>query len=322
MSTTNRPEPSCHQPQRPAPPYCGRFAPSPTGDLHLGSLLVAVATALQARRAGGHWLLRIEDLDPPRTVAGSARRIMDSLRAHGLHWHGEVVYQSRRFARYQTVVDDLLARGLAFPCACSRADLPPDGIYPGTCRDGLPAGVAGRAVRLRVADAEVGFHDLLQGEYRQHLRRQVGDYVIRRADGLFAYQLAVVVDDAEQGITEIVRGADLLDSTPRQLALQHTLGYARPAYLHLPLLLAPDGRKLSKQNFADPLDNTRPLPGLRLVMALLNHPVPAEISDIERFWQWAGEVWDARRITPRQRIPLGSSEPAVILQQLQQESVL
>ncbi|GAB4195711.1 MAG: tRNA glutamyl-Q(34) synthetase GluQRS [Wenzhouxiangellaceae bacterium] len=293
--------------------YIGRFAPSPTGDLHLGSLLVAVATQLQARRAGGQWLLRIEDIDPPRVVAGAASRIECSLRAHGLNWDGEVLHQSTRFDHYQQIIDQLLASGDAYWCGCTRAELPADGVYPGTCRDGLPAGKKPRAVRLRVSDRLVTFTDAIQGRQQQQLCREVGDFVIRRADGLPAYQLAVVVDDAEQGVTEVVRGADLLDSTPRQIDLQHRLGYPQPDYLHLPLLIAPDGRKLSKQNFSDPLDNGQPLLGLFWVMSLLGHPPAANIANLEQFWRWAGTIWDPQRVPRRLHLHLGAGDKAVIL---------
>ena len=219
----------------------GRFAPSPTGPLHLGSLVAAVGSWLYARAAGGRWLVRIEDIDTPRVVPGSAEEILAALPRYGLEWDGEVVWQSRRAALYEQALDELRAKGLIFDCACSRADLQraasaPLGlepVYPGTCRNGLPPGRAARSIRFRAPDGD--------------------DFIVRRADGLFAYQLAVVVDDAEQGITQVVRGADLLASTPRQIALQRALGYPTPEYAHLPLVLAPDGTKLGKRDGALPL---------------------------------------------------------------------
>jgi len=302
--------------------YCGRFAPSPTGDLHLGSLMVAVATALQAHAHAGQWLLRIEDIDEPRVVPGSAERIMGSLRAHGLQWQGEVMVQSERKACYQEALNQLLAQGDAFHCACSRADIPPGGIYPGHCRDGLVPGRAGRAYRLRVDAAQVTFVDTIQGRTEQDLAKDVGDFIIRRADGLFAYQLAVVLDDADQHITEVVRGADLLDSTPRQILLQQRLSLEQPDYFHLPLLLGPDGKKLSKRNFSNPVADKQPLLGLRLVMALMGHNMPPEINSVAAFWAWAARHWDQRLVPRCPSIRLGHTEPAVILQQLQQELII
>jgi glutamyl-Q tRNA(Asp) synthetase len=284
--------------------------------------MVAVATALQAHVAGGHWLLRIEDVDETRVVVGSAQRIMRSLQAHGLQWQGEVWIQSQRKARYEQALTQLLTQGDAFFCACSRADLPPGGVYPGTCRDGLPEERSGRAYRLRVDDAQVAFVDTIQGRTEQDLAKDVGDFIIRRADGLFAYQLAVVLDDADQHITQVVRGADLLDSTPRQILLQQRLGLEQPDYFHLPLLLGPDGKKLSKRNFSNPLSDDEPLLGLRLVMALMGHKMPPEIHTVAAFWAWAMAHWDQRLIPRRHSIRLGHTEPAVILQQLQQELII
>jgi len=219
----------------------GRFAPSPTGPLHLGSLVAAVASWLDARAEGGRWLVRIEDVDTPRVVPGSADEILAALQTYGLEWDGEVVWQSRRTTLYERALDELRAKDLVFDCACSRADLQraasaplgEEPRYPGTCRHGLPPGREARSIRFRAPDGD--------------------DFIVRRADGLFAYQLAVVVDDAEQGVTRVVRGADLLTSTPRQIALQRALGYPTPEYVHVPLVLAPDGTKLGKRDGALPL---------------------------------------------------------------------
>jgi glutamyl-Q tRNA(Asp) synthetase len=221
----------------------GRFAPSPTGSLHLGSLAAAVASWLFARAANGRWLVRIEDIDTPRVVPGSAEEILGALQRYGLDWDGEVVWQSQRTALYEEALQRLRTSGLVYDCACSRADLQraasaplgAEPVYPGTCRNGLPAGKASRAIRFRAGD------------------ETMGDFIVRRADGLFAYQLAVVVDDAEQGVTQVVRGADLLDSTARQIALQRALGYPTPEYTHIALVTNPDGSKLGKRDGALPL---------------------------------------------------------------------
>ena len=238
----------------------GRFAPSPTGPLHLGSLVAAVGSWLFARGAGGRWLVRMEDLDTPRVVPGSADDILGALRRYGLEWDGEVAVQSQRIALYEAALMELRAKRLVFDCACSRADLQraasaPVGaepVYPGTCRNGLQ-GRSARAIRFRVPDQTIAFDDLLRGHIEEHLPAGSGDFVIKRADGVFAYQLAVVVDDAAQGVTQVVRGGDLLTSTPRQIALQRALGYPTPAYAHLPLVTNPDGSKLGKRDGALPL---------------------------------------------------------------------
>lgn len=234
----------------------GRFAPSPTGSLHLGSLAAAVASWLFARAANGRWLVRVEDIDTPRVVAGSAEEILSALQRYGLEWDGEVVWQSRRTALYQVALERLRASGLVYDCACSRADLQraasaPLGIepvYPGTCRSGLPPGKTARAIRFRVPDEWIAFDDRLRGRIAENVATQTGDFVVRRADGLFAYQLAVVVDDEEQGVTQVVRGVDLLASTARQIALQRALGYTTPEYAHIPLVTSPDGSKLGKRD--------------------------------------------------------------------------
>ena len=242
----------------------GRFAPSPTGPLHLGSLVAAVGSWLFARAERGQWLVRMEDLDTPRLVPGADREILDALRRYGLEWDGEVVYQSKRIALYEEALSGLRQRGLVFDCACSRAELlraasapaasdPSERIYPGMCRDGLAPGRAARAIRFRAPDRIIAFDDRIAGRVEENVARRTGDFVVKRADGVFAYQLAVVVDDAEQGVTQVVRGADLLDSTARQIALQEALGYPRPQYAHLPLVLAPDGSKLGKRDGALPL---------------------------------------------------------------------
>jgi glutamyl-Q tRNA(Asp) synthetase len=239
----------------------GRFAPSPTGPLHVGSLVGAVGSWLFARRESGRWLVRMEDLDTPRVVAGSADEILRALERYGLTWDGEVVYQSQRIALYDEALNALRAQNIVYDCGCSRADLAraasaPLGrepVYPGTCRDGLPTGRVARAVRFRTSHEVIGFDDRLRDRVEEDVAAETGDFVVRRADGVYAYQLAVVVDDAAQGVTQVVRGADLLTSTARQIALQRALGVATPSYAHLPLVVNADGSKLGKRDGALPL---------------------------------------------------------------------
>ncbi len=250
------------------PPYRGRFAPSPTGPLHFGSLLAAFGSWLMARHAGGEWWVRIEDLDPPREVPGAVDAQLRTLAGFGLVSDGPVVRQSERHPLYREALDRLLAAGFAFPCRCSRSDLAAVNSIHRACR--ADAMRAEAAIRLRVADGSVvAFEDGLHGRVAQELAAEVGDFVLLRADGFWAYQLAVVVDDAEQGITHIVRGADLLDSTPRQILLQQALGLPTPAYAHLPLVVDADGAKLSKSLAALPVDGDDPLPTLRLAWRAL-----------------------------------------------------
>lgn len=242
--------------------YIGRFAPSPTGPLHAGSLVAALASWLDARAHGGRWLLRIEDVDAPRSVSGADAQIRAQLEACGLAWDGEVMVQSARGVAYQAAFDALCDTGLVYPCACTRREIADsvanvrehafgrELVYPGTCRAGLPTGRAPRAWRLRVPHGAVRFEDALAGPQSQDLALAVGDFVVRRADGLWAYQLAVVVDDIAQGVTHVVRGADLIDSTARQIHLIRLLGGSQPRYLHVPVVCSADGEKLSKQTGA------------------------------------------------------------------------
>jgi glutamyl-Q tRNA(Asp) synthetase len=251
--------------------YIGRFAPSPTGPLHAGSLVAALASWLDARANGGRWLVRIEDVDVPRCIPGAAETILRQLAACGLHPDNAPVWQSSRGGLYQEALDTLAGRGLAYPCGCSRKDIEEalsalgrphernaELVYPGTCRTGL-RGKPARAWRFRTSAGVVRWNDRRLGAQQQDVEREVGDFVLRRADGLWAYQLAVVVDDALQGVTDIVRGEDLADNTPRQILVQHALGLPLPRYLHTPLVLAANGEKLSKQNGAAPLDTDDPL---------------------------------------------------------------
>ncbi|MEG3183229.1 tRNA glutamyl-Q(34) synthetase GluQRS [Lysobacter erysipheiresistens] len=290
-------------PSEPAPAavpsgYRGRFAPSPTGDLHAGSLLAAFGSWLLARAAGGEWWVRIEDLDPPREVAGAAERQLDALANLGLHPDAPVVRQSGRGELYQQAVDRLLAAGRAFACHCSRTDLLASGGIHRQCvariRRPRPA------IRLRVADVcRIEFVDAVRGRQSQDVAAEVGDFVLKRADGYWAYQLAVVVDDAAQGITDVVRGADLLDSTPRQILLQRALGLPTPHYAHLPLVTDAAGNKLSKSDAADPLDLARPLPALRQAWRALGQDSAA----LERAIGVPGLLAAARDRFDPQRIP-------------------
>ena len=282
----------------PAPPrsgYRGRFAPSPTGPLHFGSLLAAFGSWLLARRADGEWLVRIEDLDPPREVAGAAEEQLRALAAFGLHADGPVLRQSARGDAYQSALDQLLASGAAFACHCSRSDLADDGGIHRRCVAGSTR--ATPAFRLRVPPATtLGFDDAIQGRVIQDVSEEVGDFVLKRADGYWAYQLAVVVDDAAQGITDVVRGADLLDSTPRQVLLQRALGLPTPRYVHLPLVVDTQGRKLSKSLAAMPVDIADPLPALRAAWQALGQVAIANGRSVTAMLDAAREAFDPARI--------------------------
>lgn len=277
----------------------GRFAPSPTGDLHFGSLVAAVGSYLEAKSAGGTWLLRIEDIDPPREVDGSAERIIDDLSKLGLIPDGPVLYQSSRLNAYQETVDQLLEKGLAYHCACSRKDLSESGKYPGTCRHGIPAGKTPRSIRFSVGDGPCLFNDSLQGYVSESLADTCGDFVIKRADGLFAYQLAVVVDDHFQGVTQVVRGADLLDSTCRQICLQKALGFPSPDYVHLPVVVSEDGKKLGKRIRTDPVNHQQPVAAVSQALRFLGQNPPHDLS-LNALWIWALEHWNNDAI-PRVR---------------------
>ena len=288
-----------------AVPYIGRFAPSPTGPLHFGSLVAAVAGWLDARAAGGRWLVRMEDLDRPRCEPGAADIILRQLEAYGLAWDGAVLVQSQRDDAYAEALDALKESGAAYPCACTRSQLAQaprnregEMIYPGTCRNGLPAGAVARAWRVRVPDVNTRFHDRIHGDLQQNLAHEVGDFIVRRADGLFAYQLAVVVDDAFQGITHVVRGADLLWNTPRQIYLQTLLGLPTPSYAHVLLITNVAGQKLSKQTLAPALPATGRSAVLAQALAALGHPPPAELAGVEpaELLAWAGAHWKIENV--------------------------
>lgn len=290
--------------------YRGRFAPSPSGPLHFGSLVAALGSCLDARTQGGEWLLRMEDVDVQRNVPGAAEHILATLETFGFAWDGPVLWQSTRGEAYAAALAQLQAAGMAYGCACSRKEIADsamlpavDGgwVYPGTCRAGLNSGRGPRAWRLRMGDGDVAFVDRLQGALSQHLESAVGDFVLRRADGLFAYQLAVVVDDHFQGVTDIVRGADLLASTPRQIWLQACLGYATPAYAHLPVASNAAGEKLSKQTLAPALNAQQA--GCLLVQALrfLGQSAPESLlsATVREIWDWALAHWSFAAI-PRE----------------------
>ena len=289
--------------------YRGRFAPSPTGPLHFGSLVAAVGSFLEARSRGGEWLVRMEDLDPPRVVRGAAEDILRALEACGMRWDGEIVRQSARGNAYHAALHRLREHGKLYPCPCSRREIAVsavaaiDGpVYPGTCRAGMTPGKAARAQRVDTRGARVVFDDAVQGRVEHDLEREFGDFVIYRADEVYAYQLAVVVDDAGQGITDVVRGADLLGSTPRQIHLQRLLGVPGTRYVHLPVAVDAAGEKLSKQTFAAPFEAGRPLPALVDALAFLGQQPPPKLArgTVPEFWDWAIKHWSLTRV-PRTR---------------------
>jgi len=288
--------------------YVGRFAPSPTGPLHFGSLVAALASWLDARAVDGVWLLRMEDLDKPREQPGAADAILRQLEALGLTWDGPVSYQSAgaRGARYREVLEVLRRSGVTYPCACTRREIADstlaiDGarIYPGTCRAGLPPGKSAHTTRARTTTDAIRFVDRILGEYVQDIEREVGDFIVVRADALVAYQLAVVVDDADQGVTDVVRGADLIDSTARQILLQQRLGFATPRYAHVPVAVDATGEKLSKQTGAAPIDPAQRATALAQALRFLGQPPPIDLPPNDLL-PWAVAHWDIQRV-PRAR---------------------
>lgn len=275
--------------------YIGRFAPSPTGPVHFGTLLAAVGSYLQAKANNGQWLLRMEDVDITRKVEGSDLEILNTLEAFGFEWQGDVMYQSNQTDYYQQALEQLIEQSLVFPCVCSRKQLAASGseIYPGTCRNRKLAETGEHALRLSARDITIEFDDLIMGRQSQNIAWQCGDFVIRRRDGLFAYQLAVVVDDALQGITEVVRGADLLDSTPRQIYLQQLLAYTTPTYCHLPLAVDESGNKISKSAGATKIELQHKQRHLVQALAFLGQQPPPELArtSINDIWSWAIKHW-------------------------------
>ena len=303
------------RPGAPPPRYRGRFAPSPTGPLHFGSLVAAIVSYCDARAAAGDWLVRIEDVDLPRSRPGAESAILATLERYGFAWDGDVLRQSARVESYLSALARLRANGDVYECACTRRKLESapqgaggDRIYTGTCRGGIPVeriGQLQRAWRVRVGDAHIEFRDRLQGRQVQHLAHEVGDFVVRRADGLFAYQLAVVVDDAFQDITHVVRGADLMASTPRQIFLQRLLGYPPLSYLHAPVAINSDGEKLSKQTHAAPLPHDA-LPALLAAWRFLEQPLPQGSGmpcSVAEFWAWAITAFSPARLPPTAMLP-------------------
>lgn len=293
--------------------YVGRFAPSPSGPLHAGSLVVALASYLDAKAARGQWLVRIEDIDTPRTVPGADQIILQQLAAFGMVWDGDIWYQSQRLAAYAVAFAKLQTKSLVYPCACTRREIAdsvlamhgqfPDGErpYPGTCRQGIKSGRSPKSWRFLVPHGTISFTDRWCGPQSQDVEHQVGDFVIRRADGIWAYQLAVVVDDADQGVTDIVRGQDLLPSTARQHLLAQTLDVASPSVMHIPLVMDERGLKLSKQNGAPPINTSEPL---KTLLSAWEHLELGELTatTLEAFWQQATARW-AERFHPTRLAP-------------------
>ncbi|ANQ17932.1 tRNA glutamyl-Q(34) synthetase GluQRS [Vibrio natriegens] len=276
--------------------YVGRFAPSPSGPLHFGSLVAALGSYFQAKANHGSWLVRIEDLDPPREMPGATQAILEALQAYQLHWDGEVVYQSQRHHIYQAQIDTWLENGDAYYCQCTRKQIKQHGgFYPGTCRDkNLKEG----AIRLKMTKPIASFFDLKHGTIQIPEQLVNEDFIIKRRDGLFAYNLAVVLDDIDQGVTEVVRGADLIEPTGRQISLYQILGQSEVSYLHLPLAIDDNGNKLSKQNHATAIDIDNPKPALLKAMTFLGFDIPEEIraSDITNILRWGSENWQLEQL--------------------------
>lgn len=294
-------------------PYRGRFAPTPSGALHFGSLVAAVGSYLEAKSRGGEWRLRIDDLDPPRVARGAVESILRCLEALGFEWDGPIIYQSRRVPAYHAALHELRALGAVYPCACSRKEIAESAlpgkesrIYPGVCRDGLPLGRRARALRLRVEGMRIEFEDGLLGPQRRDFAREYGDFVLYRADGVYAFHLASAVDDAEYGMTDVVRGADLLESSARQLELIRLLGHRAPRYVHLPVAVDRRGEKLSKQTNAVPVDPACPLGALQAVLRFLNQSGPAQSERVtlDEFWRHATSHWDLQRVGTRLTLPV------------------
>ena len=289
--------------------YIGRFAPSPSGPLHFGSLLAAVASYAQAKTRNGQWLVRIEDIDPPREQPGADKIILGALEAYGFAWDSKVSYQGQFAERHEALVHSLLESGKAYPCSCSRRDLadvrrgPLGAIYPGTCRNGCRSNDV--AIRLRTNDEPIEFTDRLQGPQCQRLESESGDFIIQRRDGLIAYHLAVVADDFEQGITEVVRGVDLLDSTPRHIHLQNVLGFTTPEYLHIPVIENADGQKLSKLTGAKGISIRDAEATLVSALAALKQRPPADLvrQNINEIWTWALANWRPDALRHLKSIP-------------------
>ncbi len=293
--------------------YRGRFAPTPSGPLHFGSVVAALGSCLDARSHGGQWRVRIDDLDPPRVLPGAADAILRCLEALGFRWDGEVLYQSRRRNAYHAALHRLREAGLVYPCSCSRKDIADlatagaDGpIYPGTCRQAPASGRPARALRVRVTGARVAFEDGVLGLQDRDLEQEAGDFVLYRSDAVYAFHLASAVDDAEQGMTHVVRGADLLESSARQFWLIRALGLAAPRYAHLPVALDARGQKLSKQSRAAPVDRARPAAALWPALRFLGQDPPADLAraTAAEIWKWALAHWRLKRVPRRVSLPI------------------
>ena len=282
--------------------YRGRFAPSPTGPLHLGSMLTAVGSYLQAKHNNGQWLVRMEDLDPPREMSGAADNILRTLENFGLYWDEEINYQSQRYEFYRDALQQLEQQKLLYPCSCSRKSIQENGaiagkiglVYPGTCRHKKDTRWKNKAIRINVPNQTLRFKDLIQGDITQQLATDIGDISLQRANGLYAYHIAVVVDDYLQNITEIVRGYDLLSCTPIQIYLQQCLNYQLPRYIHLPIIVNKNNEKLSKQTGAKSIENESPAPILLLILQLLKQNPPTELKDANKheLLTWAIKHWN------------------------------
>lgn len=297
--------------------YIGRFAPSPTGPLHFGSLIAAVASYCEAKTHHGKWLLRMEDLDKPREAKGAANTILQQLETFGFEWDDTVLYQSQRTRYYADALETLNTRHLIYPCTCTRKEIADSSsnigiegvIYPGTClKHAIKVNVP-VAWRIKTTLQTISFNDTIQGKISQKLKQDIGDFILKRADGLFAYQLAVVVDDAAQDVTHIVRGADLLDSTPRQIYLQQALNYSTPHYAHVPVACNDTGEKLSKQTLASPLDTSNTAMNLIRALNFLGQAVPSDLAheDSKTIWNWALENWQLSKIAKTKALKLVSA---------------
>ncbi len=293
--------------------YIGRFAPSPTGKLHFGSLLAALSSYLDAKKNNGKWFLRIEDIDKKREMKGASENIISTLETFGFEWDGRILYQSQRLEIYQSYLDDLLSLKLIYPCGCSRKEIADSGnphgiegaVYLGTCRNGQKKTEKNPSWRIRVDEKPIRYIDKIQGPQEQILSRDIGDFVLKRADNVFSYQLAVTIDDDDQGITNIVRGADLIDSTPRQIFIQNTLGLATPSYAHIPVATNIFGEKLSKQTLAQSLNVDNPTLHLWQAFKFLGQNVDPELthSDLNTFWQFAIESWEINQVPKSRSMP-------------------
>ncbi len=294
------------------PEYRGRFAPSPTGALHFGSLIAAVGSYLEAKSHNGEWLVRIENLDKPREIPAASHEIFRALEILGMEWDHEVIYQDQRKDTYENILTILNKRGLTYSCTCTRKEIADSSItgisgqiYAGTCRNNVQNKDRPGAVRIKTDNNIIEFEDSLHGLISQRLESETGDFILRRSDGIYAYQLAVVADDATQGITNVVRGADLLDSTPRQIYLQKLLGYSTPTYMHLPVAVNNQGEKLSKQTKAALLDVSNPVKQLVEAVNFLGQESPIELlgNNVSSFWKWAIENWHPEKIHKKRTIP-------------------